>query len=110
MKEDNIEVAVPYSAKLHHLSMKLVFDIYTPRPHLIVLQQLSNRKITVTNDEIQDLMKLVTEFLKDQRQYDDGAILSFHRGRWYQQNHRHFHAHLCVPKENYCHAAKSLVS
>jgi hypothetical protein len=110
MKDNkNIEVSAPSSNAASNLSVKLVFDIFSPRPHFIILQRKEYRKSTATDHEIQDVMQLVTEFLANQTQYDKNAILSFHRGKWYQQHQSHFHAHLCVPKKPYCQAAKKMV-
>jgi hypothetical protein len=63
-----------------------------------------------TEDEIHQVMQLVTGFLLDKPQYDSDAILSFHRGKWYQQNFKHFHAHLCVARKAYCQEAKLQVA
>lgn len=86
--------------------MKLIFDILTPRPHFIIIHHEKYRKVNATNNEINQLIELVNEFLLNKPQYDHKAILSFHRGKWYQQKHKHFHAHLCVPKKPYCQEAK----
>ncbi|CAF5201395.1 unnamed protein product, partial [Rotaria magnacalcarata] len=48
--------------------------------------------------------------LRRKPQYDNNAVLSFHRGKWYQQIHKHFHAHLCVPKKPYCQEAKLMIN
>lgn len=46
---------------------------------------------------------LVTTFLQQCHQYpyDQNAILSFHRGSWYQQHTGVWHCHLCVPLAPY---------
>ncbi|CAF4984870.1 unnamed protein product, partial [Rotaria sp. Silwood1] len=106
MTEQKIEISIDYPCKISDLSMKLTFDILTPRPHFIIVHQKENRKLNATENEIQQVIQLVSEFLHNKSQYDNNAILSFHRGKWYQQNHKHFHAHLCVPKKPYCQEAK----
>ncbi|CAF2405758.1 unnamed protein product [Rotaria sp. Silwood2] len=110
MAEQNIEVSNDYPCKQSNLSMKLIFDILTPRPHFIIVQHKENRKLNATENEIQQVIELVSEFLLNKPQYDNNAILSFHRGKWYQQNHKHFHAHLCVPKKPYCQEAKIMIT
>ncbi len=95
--------------ELNH-SMKLIFDILTPRPHFIIIQREEYRKLHATDNEMKDVMELVTEFLTHKIEYDNNAILSFHQGKWYQQNNKHFHAHLCVSKKPYCHEAKITVN
>jgi hypothetical protein len=90
--------------------MKLIFDILTPRPHFIIIHREEYRKANATENEIKEVIQLVTEFLTDKPEYDNNAILSFHRGKWYQQIHQHFHAHLCVPKKPYCQEAKMMVN
>lgn len=106
---NNIEISAPSNNAASNLSVKLIFDVFTPRPHFIILQREEHRKLTATDHEIQDVMQLTTEFLANQTQYDKNAILSFHRGQWYQRHQVHFHAHLCVPKKPYCQAAKKMV-
>ncbi|CAF3899793.1 unnamed protein product, partial [Rotaria magnacalcarata] len=88
MIEQNIELPVD-------LPMKFIFDILTPRPHFVIVHHEKHRKINATENEIQQIMKLVNEFLRRKPQYDNNAVLSFHRGKWYQQIHKHFHAHFC---------------
>ncbi len=106
MVEQNIDISINQL----NLSMKLMFDILTPRPHFIIIQNEEYRKTDVTENEMKEVMELVTKFLTDKPEYDNNAILSFHRGKWYQQNHKHFHAHLCVPKKPYCQEAKIMVN
>ncbi|CAF0890782.1 unnamed protein product [Rotaria sp. Silwood1] len=110
MTEQKIEISIDYPCKISDLSMKLTFDILTPRPHFIIVHQKENRKLNATENEIQQVIQLVSEFLHNKSQYDNNAILSFHRGKWYQQNHKHFHAHLCVPKKPYCQEAKIMIT
>jgi hypothetical protein len=85
-------------------------DIVIPGPHFVIVQCEEYRKINATEKEIKEIIQLITEFLIGKPQYDNNAILSFHRGKWYQQTHKHFHAHLCVPKKPYCHEAKLMVN
>lgn len=109
MVQRPIDIPVNHPCVQSNPSMKLLFDILTPRPHFIIIQREEYRKIHATVSEIQDLMTLVMDFLTQKSQYDHQAILSFHRGKWYQQNHKHFHAHLCVAKKPYCYEAKQTV-
>ena len=109
MKDTNVELSVPCENLTPNPSVKLIFDVLTPRPHFIIVQHGEKRKLTATDQEIQHTIQLVTAFLAHQTQYDKSAILSFHRGQWYQRHQKHFHAHLCVPKKPYCQAAKQMV-
>jgi hypothetical protein len=109
MVEQNIDISVNHLCNQLNLSMKLIFDIFTPRPHFIIIQNDEYRKLNVTENEMKEVIELVTKFLTDKPEYDNNAILSFHRGKWYQQHHKHFHAHLCVPKKPYCEEAKIMV-
>ena len=109
MVQRSIDIPVNHPCVQNNPSMKLLFDILTPRPHFVIIHREEYRKIHATVDEIQNLMKLVVEFLTLKSEYDHQAILSFHQGKWYQQNHKHFHAHLCVAKKPYCHEAKHTV-
>ncbi|CAF2827923.1 unnamed protein product [Rotaria sp. Silwood2] len=83
--------------------IKVVFDTFTPRPHFILIQKDKQRE--ATSVEIQAGLQLISQFLTASKEYDGNAILSFHRGSWYQQKTNHFHAHLCVPLEPYQRAA-----
>lgn len=110
MVERNIEISIDHPCNQSNLSVKLIFDILTPRPHFVIIQKEEYRKLNATENELKDLIELITEFLTLKPQYDNNTILSFHRGKWYQQNHKYFHAHLCVPKKPYCQEAKFMVS
>ena len=110
MLERNDEIPVKHPCNQSNLSVRLLFDVLTPRPHFILVQQQEHRKRHPTDHEIRDLFQLVTEFLAAQSQYDNNTILSFHRGKWYQQHEKIFHAHLCVPKKPYCEEAKRMVT
>lgn len=109
MTGGNIDAPVHYSSKKSNSTIELIFDTLTPRPHFIIVQNKEHRKSNATEKEIKETMELVKDFLTHKPQYDNNAILSFHRGKWYQQNQKHFHAHLCVPKKPYCHEVKMMV-
>jgi hypothetical protein len=110
MVERDINISVNHPYNQLNLSLKLIFDILTPRPHFIIIQREDCRKINATENEMKEIMQLVTEFLNHKPEYDNNAILSFHKGKWYQKNHKYFHAHLCVPKKPYCQEAKIMVN
>lgn len=84
--------------------IQLMFDIYTPRPHFIALQCEPKQDATTT--ELQATYEIVGRFLQANPQYDKEAILSFHRGKWYQQHTGKWHAHLCIPKQYYLEQAR----
>jgi hypothetical protein len=110
MVKQKLDILVNHPCVQLNPSMKLIFDILTPRPHFIIIHREEYRKLNTTENELNDVMELVTQFLTYKTEYDNNAILSFHRGKWYQQNMKHFHAHLCVSKKPYCHEAKITVN
>ncbi|CAF1185647.1 unnamed protein product [Rotaria sordida] len=110
MTKQNHEISIDYPYTKSNFSIKLIFDILTPRPHFIIIHHEKYRKLNATENEIQQIIELISEFLLSKPQYDNNAILSFHCGKWYQQNHKHFHAHLCVPKKPYCQEAKIMIT
>ncbi|CAM4797381.1 unnamed protein product [Rotaria magnacalcarata] len=89
-------------------SVKLVYDTWTPRPHFVVVQYRPQQN--ASPEEFEATYKLVGSFLAAKPEYNKEAILSFHRGKWYQQNTGHWHAHLCVPMVPYMNAAKTQIS
>ncbi|UJR21365.1 hypothetical protein I4U23_024457 [Adineta vaga] len=105
-----IDQTIEILANQSNLSVQLMFDLYTPRPHFIITHKKQFRKVTATENEIKEVMQMVTDFLTDKPDFDTNAILSFHRGLWYQQNFKHFHAHLCVPKKAYRQEVKKMVT
>ncbi|CAF0876087.1 unnamed protein product [Adineta ricciae] len=92
------------------LPVELVFDVLTPRPHFIIKHKAEFRKATPTENELKDVMKLITDFLIEKPDYDSNTILSFHRGLWYKQKCPDFHAHLCVPRKSYCREVQRMIS
>jgi len=84
--------------------VKLVYDTWTPRPHFIVVQ--TKPSADATTDELEATYKIIGSFLRANPKFDEDAILSFHRGKWYQQHTGKWHAHLCVPKQPYLEEAK----
>jgi len=87
--------------------VRLVYDTWTPRPHFIVVQREPSQE---ANDaELQATYEIIGLFLHENPQFDEEAILSFHRGQWYQQHTGKWHAHLCVPKQHYLNRASSQV-
>lgn len=82
----------------------LVYDTWTPRPHFIIVQYQS--KQDANDDELQASYEIIGRFLHDNSKFDNKAILSFHRGKWYQQHTSKWHAHLCVPEQPYLEEAK----
>ena len=110
MVKQKVDIAVNHPCIQLNPSMRLIFDILTPRPHFIILHREEHRKLNPTDNEMKDIMELVTHFLTYKKAYDNNnAILSFHRGKWYQRNIKHFHAHLCVSRKPYCDEAKATV-
>ncbi len=87
--------------------VRLVHDTWTPRPHFIVVQ--CEPKQDADAAELQATYEIIGLFLHENSQFDDDAILSFHRGQWYQQHTGKWHAHLSVPKQHYLNQASSRV-
>ncbi|CAF1569925.1 unnamed protein product [Adineta steineri] len=79
--------------------VQIVYDTWTPRPHFIIIQ--NQPKKDATSAELQATFELISHFLYKNSQFDTQAILSFHCGKWYQQHTPQWHAHLCVPYEEY---------
>lgn len=87
--------------------VQLVFDTWTPRPHFIVNQL--QPKEDASSSELQATYEIIGNFLQRNSQFDRDAILSFHRGQWYQQHTGKWHAHLCVPRQPYLEQATAKV-
>ncbi|CAF1029391.1 unnamed protein product [Didymodactylos carnosus] len=99
-RKENTVIEPQYGFR-NYFPVKLLFDVDTPRPHFIIVQQDSYRTQYATVEELKAAFRLVTRFLAHNPAYDHFTILSFHRGIWYQQNQQGFHAHLCVSYEPY---------
>ncbi|CAF1045420.1 unnamed protein product [Adineta ricciae] len=87
--------------------IKIVYDTWTPRPHFIIVQR--EQKKDATDTELQATFEIVGQFLSENRQFVDQAILSFHRGSWYQENTSKWHAHICVPLAPYLQQARNQI-
>lgn len=88
-------------------AIRLDYDVFTPRPHFIVLQE--DRKSEATHEDLASAYRVIAGFLQENPRFDDNAILSFHRGRWYQQHTNDWHAHLCVAFQPYVERATTAV-
>jgi len=88
--------------------VKLVYDTWTPRPHFIVVQAVPKQDATTT--ELQATYEIIGRFLRANPQFNEDAILSFHRGEWYQKHTGKWHAHLCVPEQPYLQQANDKVT
>ena len=87
--------------------VRLVFDTWTPRAHFVVNQCWPQQD--ASQAELQATYEIIARFLQNNRLFDEEAILSFHRGQWYQQHTGHWHAHLCVPRQPYLQLATTKV-
>lgn len=77
------------------------FDIYTPRPHIILLLK-KERKCDISNlsdEEIVSLLNFVDKLVNEHSYIDKNVILSFHTGSWIDAEK--FHAHLCLRVNSY---------
>ena len=88
--------------------VRIIYDTWTPRPHFIIVQCEPKPDATVA--ERQAAFELTGRFLLANRSLADDAILSFHRGNWYQEHTSKWHAHLCVPQQAYLEKARDKVS
>lgn len=87
----------------HNGPYKVLFDIPTPRPHFVFLQNIDgcgfdhwdNQK---TKEDEYQLINAVDKFCRQKDIHD--ATFSLHRGSWVS-NRQRFHAHLCVDKGQY---------
>lgn len=80
----------------------VTFDVYTPRPHYIILPQ---KKETVhpefsliTDEQTQKVIKTAKSALECFN--ISGGVLSIHRGSWRTTRDK-FHAHVCVDVDSY---------
>ena len=85
----------------------LVYDTWTPRPHFIIVQY--HPKQDANDAELQASYEIIGRFLHENSKFDNETILSFHRGKWYQQHTSKWHAHLCVPEQPYLEEARTKV-
>lgn len=88
--------------------IKLVYDSWTPRPHFIAVQYQPRKD--ANPEELLETFTVVSKFLLVNSQFNSENILSFHRGKWYQQYTGHWHAHLLVPYNAYLQSATEKVS
>ena len=62
------------------------FDIYTPRPHFIVLfaEKRPNKRglQDLSDDEIIEMFELIDEFRREFELVEQNMMLSFHTGFW----------------------------
>ncbi|XP_015779651.1 PREDICTED: uncharacterized protein LOC107357519 [Acropora digitifera] len=83
---------------------KVNFDVFTPRPHFIILPQEEN---SVGHDYSKlhysqklKVIKAAVELVSHYENLKHSAILSIHCGSWKTTKHI-FHAHVCVDVEEY---------
>jgi hypothetical protein len=87
------------------LSIKLVYDTWTPRPHFVAIQCTPTRD--ANNDELQVMYQVIGRFLQQKPQFERDAILCFRRGQWNYPKTGKWQARLCVSKEPYLEQAKT---
>ena len=63
MVKQNLNIQVNYSCNQLNSSMKIIFDILTPRPHFIIIQREKYRKTSATENEIKEHSELI-DFVK----------------------------------------------
>lgn len=86
------------------------FDLYTPRPHFILLTKESEIEFvnpnfsSTTNEQKQELIKSVKSVMELFK--IDGGILSIHLGAWRSQKEK-LHVHFCVNVDSYLKAFNS---
>ena len=81
---------------------RVVFDLFTPRPHFIILPKIGaigNDFSSMTKKQTSSLIKAARSMLLSFNISE--SILSIHRGSWESRNSRGFHVHICVETEKY---------
>ena len=83
-------------------TFRVDFDIYTPRPHFIILPKIRGipSDFSALNDEQRSSLIRATHSVLNEFNICKG-ILSIHRGQWKSAVTRVFHAHICVDTEEY---------
>jgi hypothetical protein len=66
---------------------KMVFDIYTPRPHFIIIENKDKQRVRksirdLQEFEIRSILSLIEEFTHKYGLASENLILSFHIGYW----------------------------
>ncbi len=67
---------------------KMLFDIFTPRPHFIIIENIENKYRVrksikdLQDNEIRSILNLIEEFTRTYGLASENLILSFHIGYW----------------------------
>ena len=110
---------------------KIEFDLPTPRPHFILLEnkvkQVKKSIIDVQENEIRSFLTLIQTFIREYSLASENLVLSFHIGYWVveiellslfkysssnhfyfifkpfhtQSNNPYFHCHICTSEQTY---------
>ena len=81
---------------------RVVFDLFTPRPHFIILPKIGaigNDFSSMTKEQTSSLIKAARSMLSSFN--ISKSTLSIHRGSWKSRDSNSFHAHICVDTEIY---------
>ena len=93
---------LPYNSKCD--TFKVNFDVYTPRPHFIILPhkkaQVGHDYNYLDNAERLKVIKAAVELISHNTNLQHSAILSIHCGSWITTKDM-FHAHVCVDVDDY---------
>lgn len=84
-----------------HQIFKVNFDLFTPRPHFIILFKENENKPRTFNDLSPEERKGLVEVAKTMvtsYKLKEKSALSIHRGSWCKS---HFHGHICVDVNGY---------
>ena len=82
-------------------TFRVEFDIYTPRPHFIILPKIKGipSDFSGLTSQKSSLIKAAHSALREVKIRK--GILSIHRGQWKSTKTEKFHAHICVDTEEY---------
>lgn len=88
--------------ELTNATFAVAFDVYTPRPHFIILPKkdvsVDPEFSHVTNEQTQQLIETGKSALECFK--IDRGVLSIHRGSWRTTRDK-FHVHICVDVDSY---------
>lgn len=93
---------LPHNSTYH--TFKVNFDVYTPRPHFIILpheeDSVGHDYSKLNSSEKLEVIKAAVEMVSHYTDLKHSAILSIHCGSWITTKDM-FHAHVCVDVDEY---------
>lgn len=101
-----MSVCLLQTAYLTSEKFKVVFDMYTPRPHFIIFEKELSAKQDLNEDLLHSLVDLSWSFIRYHQDYYafKQPLLSLHRGCWKSKDEhsaRRLHAHVSTDPDSY---------